>query len=551
MTTKEQLETLFEPAFISSIGIPKLRELILTLAMQGKLTEQLPSDTPVETLLAEIEKERKALIKAKKIRRQKKLLKIDSDKIPTYTIPNSWEWCRLPFIYYTIGSRANQIKASEYKENGKFPVVSQGQERISGYFDDHEKLLEIKDAVVVFGDHTKSIKYINFSFIIGADGVQVLKPHRNIHPKFLYYLIHNCEIEDRGYARHFGKLNENIIALPPKEEQQRIVEKLDQLMAYCDQLEQDLADKSDLHERLIHSTEHHLLNAESAQEKITTWQFIEHHFESLYQTESAVERLRGTLLQLAVMGKLLPQDPSDEPASKLLAKISEEKEQLIEEGKIRRQRALPKITPEEIPFEIPESWEWIRLGDIAEYVQRGRSPKYSDIKQIPVISQRCIQWSQLDINSARYIDPDSLENYQEERFIREGDLLWNSTGTGTLGRIRIYMNEFASFEKIVADSHVTVVRFLLMENQYLLNYLKSPIIQYGIEDRAAGSTNQIELNLGIILNVLLPIPPIEEQKRIVEKLDQLMEFCDQLETKIKQRTQVSGELTDSLVATVA
>ena len=261
------------------------------------------------------------------------------------------------------------------------------------------------------------------------------------------------------------------------------------------------------------------------------------HFDTAFAAPDGIKKLRELILTLAMQGKLVPQDPNDPPASQLLKEVEVEKRRLVKECKIKAPKPLPEITAEEVPFALPVGWAWVRLGDISQYIQRGKGPSYIEAPEIPVISQKCIQWSGFNKSVVRFIDPITLGAYQDERFIRSGDLLWNSTGTGTIGRINIYKDELIEFKKVVADSHVTVIRLIGQCNDFVLNYLMSPSIQNHIEENASGTTNQIELNTSAVINQVTPLPPLPEQHRIVAKIDQLMVRCDALEKLRNEREQ--------------
>ncbi|HHH4804198.1 TPA: restriction endonuclease subunit S, partial [Streptococcus pneumoniae] len=184
----------------------------------------------------------------------------------------------------------------------------------------------------------------------------------------------------------------------------------------------------------------------------------------------------------------------------------------------------------EVPCEIPESWEWVRLNDITSYIQRGKSPKYSNIPIYPVIAQKCNQWSGFSIDLARFIDPETVHSYQKERLLRDGDLMWNSTGLGTLGQLAIYHENKNPYGWAVADSHVTVIRVLsgVINCHFIYNFLSSPIVQSVIEEKASGSTKQKELLTKTIKEYLIPLPPLPEQSRIVDKIEQFFAHIDAL-----------------------
>ena len=264
-------------------------------------------------------------------------------------------------------------------------------------------------------------------------------------------------------------------------------------------------------------------------------QLLEQHFDTAFAAPDGIAKLRELILTLAMQGKLVEQDPNDPPASVLLKEIEAERKRGSHEGtKTRRKEKLPPIKPEEVPYELPQGWEWVRLGEICSYIQRGTGPKYVDFSTRRVISQKCVRWYGLDLDPARYIDPTSLKKYEPIRFLRVGDLLWNSTGTGTIGRACLVPQTLEGVE-IVADSHVTVVRPIDVSPMFLWRWVQSPTVQNEIEESASGTTNQIELNTSTVINHLIPLPPLPEQDRIVARIDQLMARCDELERLRKER----------------
>ncbi|MBR1600074.1 MAG: restriction endonuclease subunit S, partial [Alphaproteobacteria bacterium] len=188
---------------------------------------------------------------------------------------------------------------------------------------------------------------------------------------------------------------------------------------------------------------------------------------------------------------------------------------------------------DDLPFEIPDSWRWCRLSNICNYIQRGKSPKYTELKKYPVISQKCVRWSGLDMQPAKFIIEESLKKYEEVRFLRDNDILWNSTGTGTVGRATIYNSQLNPFNIAVADSHVTVLRPMFVESLYIYDFIMSPHIQVGFEDLCDGSTNQKELSLTTVSEFLIPLPPVDEQKRISEVVENIFLYLDNLESIIK------------------
>jgi len=257
--------------------------------------------------------------------------------------------------------------------------------------------------------------------------------------------------------------------------------------------------------------------------------------------------LKQKILDLAIRGKLVPQGPSDEPASVLLERIRAEKqknskakghlESIIFLGDDNRhyEKIDGKIMDIEadIPFEVPQKWAWCRLIDVCNYIQRGKSPKYSTIKKYPVIAQKCNQWNGFHIEKAQFIDPNTVSEYNSDRLLQDGDLLWNSTGLGTLGRIVIYETKLNPYNFAVADSHVTVIRVnkKYALSSYLYLFFSSETVQSVIEKQSDGSTKQKELATTTVKNYLIPLPPTKEQERIVKKVELLFSLINKIESQ--------------------
>ncbi|MCR9140137.1 MAG: restriction endonuclease subunit S [Alphaproteobacteria bacterium] len=266
-------------------------------------------------------------------------------------------------------------------------------------------------------------------------------------------------------------------------------------------------------------------------------------YEQISEAPDAIARLRRFVLDLAVRGKLVEQDAGEELASNLLETIADLKAEMVHQKQIKKPKPLTPL--DTFPFNLPHSWRWEKLGNLTSYIQRGKSPKYSSGSGIPVVSQKCVQWSGLDLDVAKEISAESLSNYEPIRFLRDGDLLWNSTGTGTIGRVHIVREPP---EKLVCDSHVTVVRPILVSSDYLWVWLRSDDVYGQIEGSAAGSTNQIELTATLANNQPVPLPPLAEQHRIVAKVDELMALCDRLEEARKTREETRDKLTAASLA---
>jgi type I restriction enzyme S subunit len=259
-------------------------------------------------------------------------------------------------------------------------------------------------------------------------------------------------------------------------------------------------------------------------------------FERLGEGPDAIARLRRFVLDLAVRGLLAQQNSSEQSAERLISQIAASpREQPLRPA----YQAIVDSPVEDEPFSVPASWSWTRLGRVTDLIQRGKSPTYSESTGPHVVSQKCVRWEGLDLAPARMLAPESLSAYEPHRFLRDQDLLWNSTGTGTIGRVARLI---APPPNLVCDSHVTVVRCSRLNAEYVRLWLRSDHVYGRIEGDASGSTNQVELTLQMALAMPLPLPPLTEQNRIVAKVGELMGLCDQLEAAQEERETWRGAL---------
>ena len=549
---------------IELTGIKKLRELILELAVRGKLVPQNPNNEPASALLEKIAEEKAQLIADKKIKKQKPLPAITDEEKP-FELPTGWEWEHLANIGHDLGQKTPE------KEFSYIDVASINKEL--GIIDNPTVLAaenapsrarkKVKKGTVIYSTvrpYLLNIAVVNDNFSsepIASTAFSIIHPFEGILASYIYrYLrspifIKYVESVQTGIA--YPAINDKqffsgLIAIPPLAEQHRIVAKVDELMALCDQLEQQTEQSLTAHQTLVEVLLASLINDTSAdgdsnEEFQTSWQRIAEHFDVLFTTEASIEHLKQTILQLAVMGKLVPQNPADEPASALLEKIAAEKAQLIADKKIKKQKPLPAITDEEKPFELPSGWEWCRLQDSID-VRDGTHDSPKDAisgETFPLVTSKDFNSGDINFELARKISAKDHFEISKRSLVEVDDILFSMIG-GNIGNQVIVKDERPFSIKNVAlfkyyDKTATLPYYFKIYTENLASVL---------QESAIGGAQPF-ISLGALRKLVFGLPPLAEQHRIVAKVEELMALFEQLKARLAEAQTTQLHLADAVV----
>lgn len=557
---------------ISLEGIARLRELILELAIRGRLIPQQIDDEPASGLLSRIENIKIEQLKNKELKKQPDL-PVVSDHEKTFEIPQNWVWTRLGNICFQITDGTHYTP--KYVDEG-IPFISV-KDVSSGEIDfsdtkfisnqEHKKLIERcrpeKGDLLLTKVGTTGIPVLiktdkPFSIFVSIALIKFAK--EVIDGEYLSMLLRSPLVKLQSEKGTEGIGNKNLvlrkiwqfkIVIPPLEEQKRIVAKVNELMALCDKLEQKQTTNLATHHQLVKCLLETLTNAADTHELQANWQKLSSHFDTLFCTEDSIEQLKETILQLAIMGRLLEQDPKDEPANELVKRLQREKEKLSEEGKLKNQNILPEVKDHEKPFQIPDNWVWVRLGNITNKIGSGSTPRGGNNSYVSsgilFLRSQNIRNEGLLLDDVVYIDKETNEK-MSNTVVLPNDILLNITG-GSLGRCAIFPSE----TKIAnVSQHVTIIRPTAPDSTlYLHNCILSPYIQGLIWGRQIGA-NREGLSKRILEQFEIPYPPIEEQKRIVVKVKELISICDKLSIRIiesqEKQTLLSTAIIENVIA---
>ena len=489
----------------------KLRQKILDLAIRGKLVPQDPNDEPASVLLERIRAEKERLIKEGKIKRSKNTASDDEIEAP-FEIPESWEWVRLDELCDIKGGKRIPRCMNFSKVPTEHVYLRVTNMKSHTIVENEIKYID-EEVFQIIKNYTISSNdlYLTIAGTIGDVGVIPLKFSNmnltenaakltNLHcdKLFLMYALLST-IAQNHFSSKFHQVaqpklsietaSSAIIALPPIAEQKRIANEIGGWFAVLDVLE---------------SNEGDLLKA--------------------------VDQVKSKILDLAIHGKLVPQDPNDEPAIELLKRIREDKNQLVKEGKLKKKDLEVKpISDEEIPFEIPESWEWVRLKSIASKIVDGDHNPPSGLSSDSgyyMLSSKNIDNDNIVISDdARFLSFEDWRKCNDRTNLRKGDILL--TTVATLGRSCVYEDNVPyCFQRSVSIIHTFII------NYFLKYCFDSPYYQSLIDDKATG-TAQRGFYLNQLEESIIPVPPLAEQLRIVAKMKELSAIIDSIKKSLE------------------
>ena len=553
-------------------GVAKLRELILTLAVQGKLVPQDPADEPASVLLQKIRAEKDRLIAEGKIKRDKPLAEIAEEEKP-FELPAGWEWVPLGEVVEII--RGITFPASEKtkeKAPGRIACLRTANVQEQIEWDDllfigesfvgrEDQRLQIHDIVMSMANSRELVgkvalvEHIPHETATFGGFLGVLRPWF-LEPRFVMALLRTpyaraSLIDSASQTTNIanvslGKLRPLAFPLPPLAEQSRIVTRVEALMRLCDALEAKGQLEAAQHAQLVSTLLGTLTASTTPEELADNWQRVAQYFDLLLDRPEAIDALEQTLLQLAVRGLLVPQDPTDEPASALLQKIRAEKDRLIATGQIKRDKPLPPITDEEKPFELPQGWEWVRLSALLQKIGAGSTPLGG--REVYVSSGVKFLRSQnvwdegLRLDGVAFIKPETHAK-MAGTVVVANDLLFNITGA-SIGRCAVVPSDF---DEANVSQHVTIIRAVLPEiNAFLHKVLVSRHVQQTVMEVQVGVSRE-GLSIAKLGQFLIPLPPLAEQSRIVTRVTALRRLCADLRQRLAERQSVQARLAEALV----
>ncbi|MBO0943442.1 restriction endonuclease subunit S [Acidovorax temperans] len=553
-------------------GIAKLRELILTLAVQGKLVPQNPADEPAGVLLKKIRAEKDRLVAEGKIKRDKPLAGIAEEEKP-FALPQGWEWVRLSALLQKIGAGSTPLGGREvYVPSGvKFlrsqNVWDEGLRLDGVAFIKPEMHAKMAGTVVVANDLLFNITgaSIGRCAVVPSDFdeanvsqhvtiIRAVLPELNA---FLHKVLVSRHVQQTvmdvqvGVSREglsIAKLGQFLIPVPPLAEQSRIVTRVEALMRLCDALEAKGQLGAAQHAQLVSTLLGTLTASTTPEELAANWQRVAQHFDLLLDRPEAIDALEQTLLQLAVRGLLVPQDPTDEPASALLQKIRAEKDRLIATGQIKRDKPLPPITDDEKPFGLPQGWEWVRVGDVVELLN-GYAFKSEWFKPAGVRLLRNVNISHGHVDWSVPVMLDAIAAKSYEQFaLRAGDIVLSLDRPIISTGLKYAVIRDSDLPCLLLQRVARLTACACLSSEFLQLWLKSDLFVGTIDPGRSNGVPHISTKQ--VAGLAFALPPLAEQSRIVTRVTALRRLCADLRQRLAEREAVQARLAEALVESV-
>ena len=540
-------------------AIARLRRFILDLAVRGKLVPQDLKEEPASELLQRIAKERTRLVKAGEIKNKLALPSVDGPERP-FDIPASWEWVRFANVVDFSAGRTPSRNDLSFWNNGDHSWVSIADMQDGQILTATKESVSDKARARIFGSAPEAPGTILMSFklTIGKiarlgvpafhnEAIISIRPHVSELDPYLFKVLPQFARQGdtkgaiKGATLNRDSISNILIPLPPLAEQNRIVAKVDELMGHCDRLEAAREKREATRDRLAAASLARL-DAPDPETFQTDARFALDTLPALTTRPDQIKRLRQTILNLAVRGKLVPQDANDEPASELLKKIANEKAKLVKAGQLKKDKAFWDGLPSGPPFATPLNWCWARLQDVFE-ISRGGSPRPAGDPRFFGGKTPWITVQEITKDGDKYLSETSSgltdEGVRRSRLIAPGDLLLTNSGA-TLGVPKI------SKIKACMNDGVAVLRQFhsISLNDFCYIYLQSQTLAFRAVNQGMGQPN---LNTPIIAGWFVPLPPLAEQRRIVAKVDALMALCNRLEASLTAAAATRRRLLDALL----
>ncbi|WP_179040526.1 restriction endonuclease subunit S [Rhizobium leguminosarum] len=533
----------------SLYGIDKLRSLLLDLAVRGKLVRQDPADEPASELLKRIDAERRRQISGGKVKRGKPLKA--PDEIP-FPIPHTWVWSQLGAVTnYGETEKHNPGEVEPHTWVLELEDVEKATSRLIEKVRYTERQFQSQKNRFYPGDviYGKLRPYLDKVLIADEAGVCTtemvpIRPYAGLEATYLRLFLKAPFFISLASASTHGmnlprlgtdRAREAAIAIPPLAEQLRIVAKVDELMALCDRLEAGTYEAIEAHRLLVTELLATLTASRDAEELADNWARVEAHFDTLFVTEDSVDQLKQAILQLAVVGRLVPQDPKDEPASELLKRINAEKMPSKKRDRSTSSKESDSIALNEMPGSLPKGWEWSRFSSVADVNVRLVHPaSYQDHWQVaPDIIEKA---------TGRLLEKRTV--YQSgingpNSIFSAGQIIYSKIRPSLSKVVKVDFDGLCSADMYPLISHIN--------SDYLLNVILSEVFLSQVR-KVENRVKMPKLNVESLNNIIVPVAPIAEQARIISKINELSSLCDAMKSALSGARAIELDLSDALVA---